>query len=79
MKIDVKEAEKRIIRIGIPRWLYMNSLGISIAAMRREVPFSPKQARKSLRAVKKAMKKYGIKTVAQIEVDTGDTQVSIEI
>jgi len=79
MKLRIETEDTRNFHLSIPRWLYMNSLAVSIITLRREIPISPRQARKSLRAVKRAMRSGKIKTIVEIEVNTADTQVHIEV
>ena len=79
MKLKVTQTDDRNIALSLPRWLYMNGLAVSIITMRRDVPISPRQARKCLRAVKKTMRAKGIRSIAEVEVNAGDTQVHINL
>jgi len=78
MKIHI-EADEKNFKISIPRWLYMNQLGISILALRKDVPFTPKQGRKAVRAVKKVMKEYEMTSIATIEIEEKDSKVNVSI
>ena len=77
MKLNIN-ADGRVINFGIPRGVYLNRLGVSLIAMRKDVPFSPRQARKALREVRKVMKEHDIPSIVRIEVDTDGTKVIID-
>lgn len=78
MKIHI-EADEKNFKISVPRWLYMNRLGISLLALRKDVPFTPKQGRKAVKAIKKAMKEYDLSSIATVEIDEKDSKVDIAI
>jgi len=77
MKLNIN-TEGKVINFGIPRWIYLNQLGISLIAMHKDVPFSPRQARKSLRAVKRVMKEHNIPSIVCVEVDAEGAKVIID-
>ena len=77
MKLNIS-TDGRVINFGIPRWIYLNKLGVSLISMRRDVPFSPRQARKALREVRKVMKEYDIPSIVRVEVETDGTTVIID-
>ena len=80
LNISVKDAAKpRVFSFSIPRWFYMNSLGVSLIAMKKDVPVSPRQARKALRAVKMVMRQQGISRIAEVEVCTKAADVTIDL
>lgn len=76
MKIHI-EADEKTFKISIPRWLYMNRLGISLLALRKDVPFTPKQGRKAVKAVKKVMKEYEMTSIATIEIEDKGDKISV--
>ncbi len=76
MKIHI-EADGKLHKISIPRWLYLNRIGISLIALCRDVPFTPRQGRKAVKAVKKVMKEYEMTSIATIEIDEKNSKVSI--
>ncbi len=78
MKIHI-EADEKNFKISIPRWLYMNKLGISLLALRKDVPFTPKQGRKALKAIKKTMKEYDLSAIATVEIDEKDSKINIMV
>jgi len=80
LNVSVNDSDKpRIFSFSIPRWLYLNQLGVSLIAMRRDVPIKPRQARRCLRAVKKVMRQQGITRICEIDVDTKGAVVHIDL
>lgn len=77
MKLNIN-TDGKAINFGIPRWVYLNRLGVSLIAMRRDVPISPRQARKALRAVKKVMREHDIHSIVRVEVDAEGTKVIVD-
>ncbi len=79
MKLNVTQEGQRCLSMRLPRWLYLNSLGVTLIALRRDVPIRPRQARRALRAVKKAMRKHHLQTLVQVEVVTDNNTVNIDV
>ena len=79
MKIVINNlgTEKKPFRLRLPRWLYMNSVFVTLLASKKSSEFTPKQARRALRAVKKAMREHKIKRLATISVEAKDANVEI--
>lgn len=79
MKVTVTENGESQTVFQMPNALILNRLAVTMLTWKREVPFSGRQARKSLKAVKKAMKEYNIEHFATITVDSEDETVDIVI
>ena len=77
MKLYVTEDGQRLFRLSLPRWLYLNSIGATFFAWRKEVPISARQMRKSVRAIKKVLRQKKLTSIAHVEVKTGDVNVDV--
>lgn len=83
MHIEITE-EGRTHRIALPRFLYMNDLTASAAALFGKADISPRQARAALHAVKKAVREHGLTSICDVtivsdEPDGSETTVSIRL
>ena len=80
MKVTVTENGESRTVFKMPNGMLLNRLAVTMLTWKREVPFSGRQARKSLKAVKKAMREYNIEQLATITVECDDgTNVDIVV
>lgn len=68
MKVIINENGESHTVFKCPSGLILNRVGVSVLTLSRKVKISGRQARKSLKAVKKTMKEHGIEHFVEIDV-----------